>query len=92
MPIFYYEGYNIKVTDINTNETYEVKPINIDGFVSFNLESGTYKVETSYEGTTLRKVAKIYCVVSSSLVFVGLIYGIYEFIKRKKDSSLQKDS
>ena len=92
MPIFYYEGYNIKVTDINTNETYEVKPINIDGFVSFNLESGTYEVQTSYEGTTLRKVAKVYCVVSSSLVFVGLIYGIYEFIKRKKDSSLQKDS
>ena len=92
MPIFYYEGYNIKVTDIITNETYEVKPINIDGFVSFNLESGTYKVETSYEGTTLRKVAKVYCVVSSSLVFVGLIYGIYEFIKRKKESSLQKDS
>ena len=82
MPLFYYPGYQIEI--INNKTKQKIKPINIDGLVSFNLDSGTYQVKTHYIGTPLRIFSKIFFTISIIGTLVMLIYGLYIEILKKK--------
>jgi hypothetical protein len=83
MPMFYYKGYSISAINTNTNEKSELEVINVDGFVSFAIDKGTYIISTNYEGTTLRKTSIVCCAFGSSITLLALIYGIIE--KREKN-------
>ena len=81
MPLFYYPGYEIKITDISTGNSYEVDNINIDGLVSFKLSEGKYNVEVDYKGTTKRNVGKVLHILSC---FISLFALFFEIVYKKK--------
>ena len=92
MPLFYYPGYEVTITNIENNESYTLKPIDIDGLIAFNLETGNYKVSTNYEGTTLRKASTCVFAISISITSLALLYGLFiENDKYKKYFKIEKN-
>lgn len=75
MPLLYYPGYVVKATD-EAGHTQAVKCENVDGLVSFTLSAGVYEVHTAYEGTTARKIGRVYTCVSAVGIAVALGYAI----------------
>lgn len=89
MPMFYYKGYSIVAYNEESKEKMKLEVLNIDGFVSFALEEGSYVISTNYEGTTLRKISIVCFSFGTSITILALIYGIIEKKKRKLQSNLQ---
>ena len=87
--MFYYKGYSISAINTNTNEKTELEVINLDGFVSFAIDKGTYIISTNYEVTTLRKTSIVCCTFGSSITLLALIYGIIGKRKKNKQRNLQ---
>lgn len=77
MPLIYYPGYEIVVTDLSNNESYTVEALNIDGLIAFKLQEGNYKVTTDYVGTTTRKISKVYFFVSLSATTLWILYALF---------------
>ena len=77
MPLIYYPGYEIVVTDLSNNESYTVEALNIDGLIAFELDEGNYKVTTDYVGTTTRKISKVYFFVSLSATTLWILYALF---------------
>ena len=85
MPLIYYPGYKISVTDLTTNISYTVESINMDGLIAFELNQGTYEVTTSYVGTSKAIASKVVFAFSLSITSLALIYGVFlENCKYKK--------
>ena len=82
LPLIYYPGYEISVTDLTNNQTYIVESINVDGLVAFELQEGNYSVSTDYVGTPIRQVSVVYFYVSISLTCLALLYAL--FIENEK--------
>jgi hypothetical protein len=83
LPIIYYEGYDITLT----NENNEIKKLNYsasdNGFIKINLgENG--KVQVKYVGTKLVKFSKVISIVSLCLSLTyGIGYLIFDSIKNR---------
>ena len=91
LPLFYYPGYVINVTNQETNESFDLEGEDTDGLVSFKLQGGKYKVETAYEGTTLRKASFVIAPASLAVTLARLVYEIirkreYKYKKKEADS------
>ena len=74
VPLIYYKGYEIKLTDEFGNVTYQKleEPQDVDFLVAFKAPKGNYDVEIKYVGTSLMKLSNtllgfgfvgLYCVV-----------------------------
>ncbi|MBQ8164078.1 MAG: hypothetical protein IJZ93_06940 [Clostridia bacterium] len=75
LPLFYYPGYKISALSENGEEI-TLDGENTDGLVSFRLEAGSYRVTTEYEGTTLRKISKVFTVLSIIVTVGALCYAV----------------
>ena len=85
MPLFYYEGYEIKVTDASMKVTVaEVK--DIDSLISFELDEGDYVVNIDYVGTKTRQLTIMYRTISIYAIFVFISFDMLylEYRDRKK--------
>lgn len=85
MPLVYYPGYDIIVVNTETNEEVVMSGNNIDGFVSFSLNTGNYVVETKFTGTTFRKISVAYTIISVSATLGLIAYALFFENKRRKD-------
>lgn len=90
MPLIYYPGYKITITDLSNQQTYTISAEEVDGFIAFNLDKGNYKVTSEYKGTITQSISKVYFTVSIILTSMALIYGIFvenekykKYLKRK---------
>ena len=84
IPLFYYPGYEIKVTNLDNNEITYPDILDIDSLLTFNISKGNYKIEVSYKGTTIQSIGKIY--YKSAFLLIILFYScdtIYYYKKRK---------
>lgn len=83
IPQFYYDGYQVKLINQDTNSSSTMDAIATDGLVSFKVaEAGNYTVEVKYTGTKAYRLGKYLFVVS----LVGLIaLGSTGLALRKKD-------
>ncbi|MBE6674062.1 MAG: hypothetical protein E7596_03025 [Ruminococcaceae bacterium] len=84
LPLFYYPGYAINVTNQETNESFALDAQDTDGLVSFKLQAGRYKVETAYEGTALRKASFVITPISLAITLLGIGYEIIRTRKARK--------
>ena len=84
VPLVYYPGYQIKLTDDTGKVTY-AKEIMTDGLVSFEASAGTYNVEITYTGTNIRRASNAIFKISLIGIFVFSCYGILIERKRKQD-------
>ena len=86
MPLFYYDGYEIEVKNLDNNETFNIDVLDVDSLISFELDEGNYFVKTKYVGTKVRKIAKSYQMASYYLLFIFLLadmaYGLYVYRKK----------
>jgi hypothetical protein len=82
IPLIYYPGYRVEVTQNGSQRSEYLKGENVDGLLSFSLDKGEYTVKTEYVGTPLRTASKIITVISLVAVGVGIIYGV--LIENKK--------
>ena len=81
LPLFYYPGYKIYVD--NGTDSYKIKPHEVDGLLSFNLDSGTYRIKTDFVGSPLRIAGKVITVLSSTMTLAILGYAVYSETKLK---------
>ena len=81
LPLFYYPGYKIYVD--NGTDSYKIKPHEVDGLLSFNLDSGTYRIKTDFVGSPLRIAGKVITVLSSIMTLAILGYAVYSETKLK---------
>lgn len=86
MPLIYYPGYKILVENTKTGEKIKLNGENIDGLVAFALDKGSYRVNTKYEGTALRKISVAFTILSSLTVATAISY---EIIKKRRGSLCQ---
>lgn len=80
IPQFYYDGYNAKAVFEN-GETQNLEVINVDGLVSCYAPKGTYQLEFTFPGNTLKQAG--WYVLSFSIVGV-ISFAIYGYLNRKK--------
>ena len=80
IPQFYYDGYNAKAVFEN-GETQNLEVINVDGLVSCYAPKGTYQLEFTFPGNTLKQAG--WYVLSFSIVGV-ISFAIYGYFNRKK--------
>lgn len=80
IPQFYYDGYNAKAVFEN-GETQNLEVINVDGLVSCIAPKGTYQLEFTFPGNTLKQAG--WYVLSFSIVGV-ISFAIYGYLNRKK--------
>ena len=73
LPLIYYPGYKISLEDSNGNKEV-IDAIEVDGLVSFKVNTGSYKVMSSYEGTTLMKLGNIYQIVAIPLTLGAMAF------------------
>lgn len=90
MPLIYYPGYKIYLTNTDTNESIKIDGSDIDGLVSFEIKKGNYIVKTAYEGTNLRKASFIIFPLSLSVVIGFGIYELTIYIKKNRNTKPQK--
>ncbi len=76
LPLFYYPGYVINVTNQETNASFTLEGEDTDGLISFKLQGGRYKVTTAYKGTALRRASFIITPVSLAATLAGIAYEI----------------
>jgi len=81
LPIIYYPGYEVKAK-LDTGKTIKCKVIDVDGLVSFYLDSGNYRIKTDYVGTNLRHFTEVMQVFSVIMLF-GFSYLDYIVIFKK---------
>ena len=86
IPQFYYDGYNAKAVFEN-GETQNLEVINVDGLVSCYAPKGTYQLEFTFPGNTLKQAG--WYVLSFSIVGV-ISFAIYGYLNRKKYEKLCK--
>ena len=77
MPLFYYDGYEISVTNLSDNSTFNVDVKDIDSLISFELESGNYNVKTSYKGTKIRRFSILFRLACIYLMFIFLLFDMW---------------
>ena len=82
MPLIYYPGYKITATDKN-NVTKDIEVVDIDGLISFKIEEGEYKINTSYVGTNIQHLGINYFKLSFGLLILFYFLDI-EIEKRRK--------
>ncbi|MCI5744982.1 MAG: hypothetical protein MR270_01715 [Erysipelotrichaceae bacterium] len=93
MPLIYYPGYEICATNTNTNEVITLRGENIDGFVSFTLDQGSYQITTNYVATTARKISYVWFLTSIITLSGMIIYAcIFENKKEKKDANKKSET
>lgn len=80
IPQFYYDGYNAKAVFEN-GETQNLEVVNVDGLVSCYAPKGTYQLEFTFPGNTLKQAG--WYVLSFSIVGV-ISFAIYGYLNRKK--------
>lgn len=80
IPQFYYDGYNAKAVFEN-GETQNLEVINVDGLVSCYAPKGTYQLEFTFPGNTLKQAG--WYVLSFSIAGV-ISFAIYGYLNRKK--------
>lgn len=73
LPLIYYPGYKISLEDSNGNKEV-IDAIEVDGLVSFKVNTGSYKVMSYYEGTTLMKLGNIYQIVAIPLTLGAMAF------------------
>lgn len=84
IPQFYYDGYNAKAVFEN-GETQNLEVVNVDGLVSCYAPKGTYQLEFTFPGNTLKQAG--WYVLSFSIVGV-ISFAIYGYLNRKKMKKL----
>lgn len=82
VPLIYYPGYSIKAYQNGSEKELEVKEI--DGFVSFEVDSGEYEIEIEYVGTTIKRFSRLYFVVSIEGAIIFYFYGKMIEDKRRR--------
>lgn len=80
IPQFYYDGYNAKAVFEN-GKTQNLEVVNVDGLVSCYAPKGTYQLEFTFPGNTLKQAG--WYVLSFSIVGV-ISFAIYGYLNRKK--------
>lgn len=80
IPQFYYDGYNAKAV-FGNGETQNLEVVNVDGLVSCYAPKGTYQLEFTFPGNTLKQAG--WYVLSFSIVGV-ISFAIYGYLNRKK--------
>lgn len=80
IPQFYYDGYNAKAVFEN-GKTQNLEVINVDGLVSCYAPKGTYQLEFTFPGNTLKQAG--WYVLSFSIVGV-ISFAIYGYLNQKK--------
>lgn len=86
IPQFYYDGYNAKAVFEN-GETQNLEVVNVDGLVSCYAPKGTYQLEFTFPGNTLKQAG--WYVLSFSIVGV-ISFAIYGYLNRKNMKKLCK--
>ena len=86
LPLIYYPGYKIYVTNANTKESLSLDATDTDGLISFEIPKGDYTVKTAYEGTSLRKASFVIAPISLLTVIGFGVYELCRFIKTKKEA------
>jgi hypothetical protein len=89
VPLIYYPGYEITITNKDNNKEIEKDAKEEDGLISFNLNEGNYKIEINYKGSTIRKLSYAYFMFS--IVGLMVFYQVYFYIiiyKKKKDNNI----
>ena len=89
MPLFYYPGYQIKVTNLANNQVSYTDVIDTDSLISYKLSAGNYKVEVSYPGTKIQNIGKMYYRASYTLII--LFYACDILYRNKKKEYLDID-
>ena len=87
MPLIYYPGY--KIYAYKNGEKIELDAIDVDGLLSFNIDSGDYDIEILYEGTTIRKLSNIYFKISYHGIFILGLYGILIENERRRKKGIR---
>lgn len=91
VPQFYYEGYIIHVKNLETEETFTLKPINIDVLVSFKLDKGKYECKLTFEGTSQYKAGHVLFVLglinAVAIAVTGTLLNVKENKKQKNNNS-----
>lgn len=80
IPQFYYDGYNARAVFEN-GKTQNLEVVNVDGLVSCYAPKGTYQLEFTFPGNTLKQAG--WYVLSFSIVG-AISFAIYGYLNRKK--------
>jgi len=90
IPQFYYDGYQVALTDVSTSKVTYATPVDVDGLVSFAAPEGVYRASVSFPGPMTYRVG---CVAFGfSILGLGAFgaYGLYLGRKKKKEERAEK--
>jgi len=90
LPQFYYDGYQVALTNVSSSQVTYATPVDVDGLVSFAAPEGIYTVSVTFPGPVTYRVG---C-VAFGLSILGLgafgAYGLYLGRKKNKEEMAAK--
>lgn len=85
LPQFYYDGYQVVLTNKYTSEISNAEITNVDSLVSFTVPKGEYIITVTYPGPAIRRAFNVVFFIGMTAIGALTAFSIVELIKEKRE-------